>query len=174
LKRKFQGLSHKINREVDKMQAFVILILSAVLLLAQSAFGQEIYRSVDAEGNVTYSDQPPTGNQKAEPIELPPPPSAEQIRESEKRNKAIDQAADKAERQRLNQEQSQDEQIAQARKALEEAEAKLAQAKLIQDDDRQSLAAGKRRIRPEYFDRIKAAEAEVEKARKRLLQVRGY
>lgn len=156
------------------MQTIGILVLSGALLLVQSAFAQEIYRSVDAQGNVTYSDQPPAGDQKSEQIELPPPPSAEQIQQSETRNKAIDRAADKAERQRRHQEHNRNEKIAQARKALQEAEARLAQAKVIQDQDRQNLAGGKRRIRPEYFDRIEAAKAEVEKARKHLRQVRGY
>jgi len=152
------------------------LILSGMMLLSMSqlVMADDIYRSVDAQGNVTYSDEPPPGGQESQRVELPPGPSPERIRESEARNKAISNAADKAENKRIRQERSQDQKIAQARKALQEAQAKLAAAKVIQDDDRQNLAGGKRRIRPEYFDRIKAAEAGVEKARKQLQEAQGY
>ena len=156
------------------MQAIGILILCGSLLLALPVMGEEIYRSVDAQGNVTFSDQPPAGNRPSEKIELAPPPSAEQVRATEARKQAIDQAAQRAQRERQQQEDEKAQKIAQARKALDEAQAKLAKTKVLQDEDRQNLAGGKRRIRPEYFDRIKAAEAEVEKARKHLQQVRGY
>lgn len=146
----------------------------ALLLLSTAVMGEEIYRTVDDEGNVTYTDQPPTGKQKAEKVELPPGPSPESIQESQERNREIDKAANEAERRRQSQEQARDSQLEQARKALQEAEAKLAASKEIKDEDRQNLAGGKRRIRPEYFDRVKAAEAAVEKARKALREVRGY
>jgi cellobiose-specific phosphotransferase system component IIA len=73
------------------------------------------------------------------------------------------------------QEKSQREsRVAEARKQLAEAEARLQEAKVIQDEDRQNLAAGKRRIHPDYFERVKQAEADVEAARKALREARGY
>jgi hypothetical protein len=153
-----------------------LLILSSVSLLSLSplVMADDIYRTVDAQGNVTYSDQPPSSGQEAERVELPPGPSPERIRESEARNRAISNAAEKAENKRIRQEHRQDQKIEDARKALQAAKAKLTAAKEIKDDDRQNLAGGKRRIRPEYFDRLKAAEAEVEKARKQLQEAQGY
>jgi hypothetical protein len=46
--------------------------LSCLLLLAGAATGSDdrIYRSVDAEGRVVFSDQPPSDD--AKPLELPP------------------------------------------------------------------------------------------------------
>ena len=74
----------------------------------------------------------------------------------------------------MEQQQRQQARIGQAEAGLAEAEAKLAETKLIKDEDRRSLVSGKRGIRPEYFERVEAAEAEVEAARKRLKEVRGY
>lgn len=150
------------------------LILGGAMLLALPAAAEDIYRSVDAQGNVTYTDQPPAGTQEAEKVELSPGPSPESIRHTEQRNREINQATDKAERKRLQQERERQQRVEQARKALEEAEAKLAAAKEIKDEDRQNLAGGKRRITPDYFARVKAAKDEVEKAREALRKARGY
>jgi multidrug efflux pump subunit AcrA (membrane-fusion protein) len=144
------------------------------MLLAMPLAADDIYRSVDAQGNVTFTDQPPTGNQQAEKVELPPGPSPASIRDTEQRIQAIDQAVSDAQRQRLSQEKQKDHRVEAARKALEAAEEKLAQAKVIKEEDRQNLAGGKRRINPEYFARVKDAKAEVDKARKALREARGY
>jgi len=147
-----------------------------VLLFAVSSLlpGDEIYRSVDAEGNVTYSDTPPTGDSKGEMVELPPNPSPAAVQETEARNREIRRAASRAQQQRIEQERAQESALRTAREALQQAEARLKEAKVIRDEDRQNLAGGMRRIRPDYFERVKAAEAEVEAARKRLREARGY
>lgn len=167
------GPEHSISQG-ENMQAATILIFS-VSLLAFSSFlaGDEIYRSVDAEGNVTYSDTPPAGGSESEVVELPPGPSPDAIKESTERNLEIRRAATQAQQRRLDQEQGQGDALSEARKALQDAEARLEEAKVIRDEDRQKLAGGMRRIRPDYFERVKAAEAEVEAARKRLREARG-
>lgn len=157
------------------MHVFTTMImLGALMATALHLTAEEVYRSVDAQGNVTFTDSPPAGDKSFERLELPPGPSPTSIRESEVRHQEIRRAADQAERKRLGETQNESEQIAQARKALADAEARLNDAKVIKDEDRQNLAGGKRRIHPDYFERLKAAEAEVEAARKRLREARGY
>lgn len=46
------------------------LMMMAALTTAQVAAAQAIYKTVDADGNVTYTDQPPTPD--AQPLDLPP------------------------------------------------------------------------------------------------------
>lgn len=162
------------HRSGGNMRVFTTLMLIGMFTsIASPLVADEIYRSVDAEGNVTYTDTPMEGDKSAVRVELPPGPSPASIKESEQRHQEIRRAADQAQQRRLGEAKAENEQIAEARKALAEAEAKLAEAKVIRDEDRQHLAGGGRRINPEYFDRLKAAEAEVEAARKRLQEARG-
>lgn len=53
--------------ERTRVPAIVATLLAT---LALPASGQAIYKSVDEDGNVVYTDQPPTPD--AQPIELPP------------------------------------------------------------------------------------------------------
>jgi hypothetical protein len=52
------------------MIKFRILLLPLLLGLSCTAFAQQVYKSTDAEGNVTFSDTPSTGSE-AEQIEKP-------------------------------------------------------------------------------------------------------
>jgi len=157
------------------MRVFTILMMLGTLMTtALHLAADEIYRSVDAEGNVTFTDSPEAGDRSAEKMEILPGPSPSSIEESKLRQQEIRRAADQAQRKRLDQLQGESEQLSEARKALAEAEARLAEAKVIKDEDRQNVVGGKRRINPAYFERIKAAEAEVKAARKRLREARGY
>ncbi len=149
------------------------LIFMLWFLLAPAA-GEEVYRTQDAEGAITITDTPAADDASVEQVELPPGPPEASRQQSRQRQQEIREAARKAERRRLEQQQRQQARIGQAEAGLAEAEAKLAETKLIKDEDRRSLVSGKRGIRPEYFERVEAAEAEVEAARKRLKEVRGY
>jgi thioesterase domain-containing protein len=143
-------------------------------MLISALSADEVYRTVDEAGNVTFTDTPPEGDAKAERVELPPPPSTERLRQSEQRNREILRAAEEAKQERLKQKSQREASISEAKKRLAAAETRLEQAKVIQDEDRQNLAGGKRRIHPDYFERVKQAEAEVEAARKALREARGY
>jgi hypothetical protein len=149
-------------------------IFLACALLTQAAIGEEIYRTVDEEGNVTFTDTPAADDTSAQPVALPPGPSKESLREAEQRQRKIQDAAEASERQRLQEKRVSQARIEAAVKRLEEAEAELAEARVIKDEDRQNLAGGKRRIHPDYFERVKQAEAVVEAARKALREARGY
>lgn len=145
------------------------------LLLAMAPFlaiSDTVYRTVDESGRVTFSDGPATDAVEVEKVELPPAPSAQSIRETEARTEAIRKEAQRAQGERAKKEKNRQSRLRNAQKALEEAEAHLASAKIIQNEDRQSYAGGKRGIRPEYFDRVAEAEESVAQAKKRLNEVR--
>ena len=64
------------------------LVAAAVLLAVASATAtaQTVYRSVDSEGNVTYTDQPPAPNAgKVEEVDVQAGPSDEAQREARER-----------------------------------------------------------------------------------------
>jgi hypothetical protein len=70
-------------------------LLSAALLLATIAAGAEsIYKSVDREGRVTYSSQPPSKAARIEAVKVPPTPSAEATDEAIKRIKETKKETD--------------------------------------------------------------------------------
>lgn len=145
------------------------LLLAMAPLLATS---ETVYRTVDESGRVTFSDGPATDAVNIEKVEIPPGPSAQSIRETEARTEAIRKEAQRAQAERLKREKSRQASLRDAQKALEDAEANLAEAKIIRNEDRQSYAGGKRGIRPEYFDRVAEAEESVALAKKRLNEVR--
>ncbi len=150
------------------------IILLGCILLTQPLFGGEIYRVIDAEGNVTYTDTPPAGNPDVERLEQPDEPSAASQQNTQERILRLQNAARQAEMKRQQEQQQKLARIDAAKARLTEAEARLAKAKEIKDEDRQHLVGGKRRITPDYFGRVKQAEAEVEEARKALRKARGY
>jgi hypothetical protein len=61
------------------MIKYRILLLPLLLGLSYAAFAQQVYKSTDAEGNVTYSDAPSTSSEEvqveetnvADPVEVP-------------------------------------------------------------------------------------------------------
>jgi len=54
-------------------------------MLAGTAAAEQIYRSVDAEGNVTFSNQPPANSVSVDQVDLPPGPSEAAQREAQER-----------------------------------------------------------------------------------------
>jgi multidrug resistance efflux pump len=150
------------------------LLVSIVLILPAHLSAGDVYRFVDAEGNVTYSDESPQTDSSVEKIEIDPGPSEASRLDTEKRNAAIRKAMEEARDKRLEKEATRNAELEMARKALEEAEKELEKAKEIDEDSRQYLSGGRSRLSPEYLERIKAAEAKVEEARKKYKEVRGY
>lgn len=72
-----------------------------------AVFAEEtIYKIVDEQGRVTYSSTPPTETRKTQTLDLLPPPTEEQAREAQERVKTLDEATDKAEKQRREREQA--------------------------------------------------------------------
>ncbi|MCU7813893.1 MAG: DUF4124 domain-containing protein [Candidatus Thiodiazotropha sp. (ex Lucinoma kastoroae)] len=156
------------------MDIRVSALLATFMILPMCIQAGDVYRSVDSEGNVTYTDAPQGDDASAEKIELHPGPSAESILETKERNAAIRQAMEEAQEKRMEKKASREERMAKAGKELDEAEEMLSKTKEFSDDDRQTFVSGKSRIRPEYYERVKEAEAVVEAARKRFKALRGY
>ena len=73
-------------------------------LVCQPASAEPIYKWVDSAGRVTYSSTPPPGKIKAEQMEVPPPPSEEEIKQARDRVKRTEEQSREMENQRLDQE----------------------------------------------------------------------
>ncbi len=151
-------------------------ILLAAFIMTQPALIQagDVYRSVDADGNVTYTDNPPANGGLVEKVEILPGPSEASRLDTERRNAEIRKAMEDARTKRLEKSASKEERLSKARKELDEAEEDLKRSRELGEGDRQFLSGGKSRIRPEYFERIKEAESKVEAARKNFKELRGY
>ncbi|MES9939679.1 MAG: DUF4124 domain-containing protein [Candidatus Thiodiazotropha sp. 6PLUC2] len=152
-------------------QFYPVLIAMVVVPLTLQA---EVFRTVDEEGNITYTDSPSANPSEVEKIEIHPGPSEESISEAMERNKAIRKAMEEAREKRLEAQTSGKERLGEAKKEVEEAEKRLSEMQEIGDDDRQTLQGGKSFIKPDYYERVKKAEKELEEARKRYKSLRGY
>lgn len=78
-----------LARERMDMRRFTHTVRNGCLvmlaLLAGTAAAEQIYRSVDAEGNVTFSSTPPPDAAAVEEVSVQPGPSAEAQREARER-----------------------------------------------------------------------------------------
>jgi hypothetical protein len=69
------------------------LTIAAIALLGTfAAMAQEIYKSVDAQGRVTFSSSPPPGvpGELVQKVKIPPGPTEEQRQEAAQRAKEIE------------------------------------------------------------------------------------
>jgi hypothetical protein len=81
----------------------VIVYLS--LLFGSAAFAQQIYKSIDGQGNVIYSEQPPTSARDVELVDPPAEPSVEELRAAEELQQRREQFIEQSETERLEQAQ---------------------------------------------------------------------
>ena len=70
-----------LRKNFPKLLCLTAITLSAGPLL-DTALAETIYKSVDAEGNVTFSNTPPTHGVEAQTIELQPGPTPAQQQQS--------------------------------------------------------------------------------------------
>lgn len=64
-----------------------------IALFASSVIAQPLYKSVNAQGEVTFSDSPPPNAVELEEIQVQPGPSEAQLQESAERVKRIESQA---------------------------------------------------------------------------------
>jgi hypothetical protein len=86
-----------MNRlESTAMKTLTCLLLASIPALASMAAiaGEGVYRSVDAAGNVTYSDSPPVNAVEVEGVPVQEGPSPEVTREALERSERMTQEAD--------------------------------------------------------------------------------
>ena len=102
----------------------LLLLLMPVSMLApmSSIQAQGVYKSVDADGNVVYSDAPPADATVTEEVELPPGPSKEEIAEAQQRGRELQASVDKMVEERQKKEAAQAEKRRQMEERLREQE----------------------------------------------------
>ena len=83
------------------------LILSCIAsLIAAVATAQPVYRSIDAGGNVTFSDQLPEDAVRSEAVSVPPRLSDDEIERAHREVESVVKRADALHRERLLQRQA--------------------------------------------------------------------
>lgn len=131
-----------------------------------AALAYNIYKSVDAQGNVTYSSSPPADANMVERVKLAPGPSQKSVAAAKEREKQIVAAGDDMSRERQAQKEAQAKGVDATHREVNKAQAALADAKEMRDSDWQGTIQGHRHLKPEYFERVQAAESRLEEAEK--------
>lgn len=145
-------------------------IIFAVILVAGSLPCQsEVLRSVDKDGNVTFSDQPVPGSVESTTVRIDaPPPAPQDVRESEQQARQMIRQADQVGKETDAKVADRAARIRAAQMDLDSASAHLREAQVVRAGDRQGLAGGGTRLRPEYLQRVQDAEQQVMDAQKKL------
>lgn len=142
-------------------------LLLASLSVATAA--ETVYRSVDAQGNVSFSDAPPPTKAGVEEITIDaPPPPPDRVRESQREAQAAIDEANRNQKRRDTAQKQQSMELGEAEQALAQARKNLEEAKVVREGDRRGMAGGGTRLTSEYLNRVKAAEKVVQEARNRL------
>ena len=149
-----------------------VLGVALALAAAGPSAAYDIYKSVDAAGNVTYSTHPPPDAQKVEQLELPPGPTAEQKAQAQQREQEIVGAAREIQKQNEAAAAERAASIRTAQKGVRVAEENLEQASAYRDEDWQGTVSGYRRLKESYFERVARARVELEQAQAELKAAR--
>ncbi len=80
------------------------IFLTLLMLLPLGAGAEQIFRSVDRQGHVTFSDEPLQNAVDVDTVKLPEEPSEAEISRAQERVKQTEALADKMRQQRLPQE----------------------------------------------------------------------
>jgi hypothetical protein len=158
--------------EMNGMRSYKLCLILLILLNPLLGMAEEIYRSVNERGQVSFTDTPPAGR-PVEVIELMPGPSDRAVQEAETRNQALRDHLESMRQEREQKEQMRSSKIDEAKKALQAAEEELAVAREVEHTDWQMTASGNRHLKAEYFERVKQAELAVETARKNLQEAKS-
>ena len=75
---------------LSKKTVFIL----AICLYSTGAVAEKIYRSVDQQGEVTFSDEPPPNAMDVEQVEVQPAPTEAERRESVEQMKRMESQAD--------------------------------------------------------------------------------
>lgn len=151
---------------------FSLLILAA--LLAAPAMAGTVYKSVDEQGNVTYSGEPPAAGdaERVQELRVGDGPTEEEQAEALLRMRELELETERLQRERQLSGEAKSAAMAAAQEELEEARAELEKAREKNFEDWQYIAGGGRHLRPSYFERVERAEHRVEAAEKALRELR--
>ena len=62
------------------------ILLALAYLISPGIYAENIYKTIDENGNISYSSTPPATNQKLKKIIIPPPPSYGDVNSAKKRH----------------------------------------------------------------------------------------
>ncbi|MEN8205813.1 MAG: DUF4124 domain-containing protein [Pseudomonadota bacterium] len=146
------------------------IILAVMLATGSLPCVSEITRSVDKDGNVTFSDQPVPGSVETTPvvIDTPPAPSKQEINESERQARDMINRANLSQQKRDSSTDDRAARIQAAQMNLDATTAHLREVEVVRAEDRQALVGGGTKLRPEYLQRVQEAEQQVMGAQRQL------
>ena len=152
-----------------------VTIATITLVCACTAAAETVYKSVDADGKVTYSESPPpdAAPLMVEEVPIAPGPTDEQQNAADERIKELESETKSAEQEREARAAESAEATSKAEEELRNAEIALQEAQIQGDDDWQYLAAGGRVLKQSYLDRVAEAERRVQQAEKALRNARA-
>jgi hypothetical protein len=139
-----------------------ILSIALLAALAPSAGAETLYKSTMPDGRVIYGDKPAPGALKSEKQVLDTAPTG-----------VVAPKAPPAARKPAGTDDSKEEKIRAAEKALKDAEAAQAAGKDPTAGDRQGTATGAQRLTDEYWARQKRLQEAVDLARANLEKARA-
>jgi len=145
------------------------IILALMLAASSLSSVSEVLRSVDKNGNVTFSDQPVPGSVEATPVVIDaPPPSRQEVSESEQEAQETIRKANQIGQETEAGSFDRAAAIKAAQMNLDSATAHLREAQVVGEGDRQALAGGGSRLTPAYLQRVQDAEQQVMDAQQKL------
>lgn len=151
------------------LQSITLGAAIAATSLTACAEDTVVYKWVDKDGVVTYSQKKPPGNEGGEvsTISIPTLPPDQQRAANRgllqmERDADRDYAAHKARQDRA------DTRVDAALKRLQQAEERLKAGSEVQGGDRIGIGNGNSRLRESYFNRVAGLESAVDQARKEL------
>lgn len=150
------------------MHTRLVLLLVAVLTGLDAA-AETVYRTVDKDGNIIFSDEPPADRSNTEEITIDaPPPPADRARESERdAQRAIDRAnRDQARRDAASEARSVEYRLAE--KAVVQAKKDLDAAKKVGPGDTRGKIGGGTRPTVAYLERVEKAKKQLAEAQQKL------
>jgi hypothetical protein len=140
--------------------------------LALPAGAETVYRSVGADGQVIFSDTPPSDAASSETVNLLPPLSEERRKAAEARQQELIDLVSREEDEVGAEETGVEDKLTEAKQAVEDARKRVDQAKAIRPDDWWN-GVGSGQLKPGYQERVRQAEQELEAAERDLRLVRS-
>ena len=154
-----------------KTALFRALAVGLALAAASATAQQPVYKSTMPGGKVIYSEKPEPGALRVDKIEAPPAKSGISGLTPEERQRAEENAKQRAAAGAASDKQARD--LDDARKQLKAAEIARDAGKEPLPGERVGLAGGGTRLTDEYHLRQKKLEGDVEAARRRLTAAEG-
>jgi hypothetical protein len=168
------------RRRAAVMPWAALAVCSLALATASESRAQAIYKSVDSTGRVTYSQEPVPGAVSVDKVDVTPKVTIDKPAANTGQSAAETKRAETA-RQSEEFRQRQAAREAQRQKAMDavnaaERDLDAAQKALVagqepsQPGDRQGIGGVRSRPTEQYLERVRKLEADVEAAKKRLLE----